>query len=138
MRINPHLSAAAVVLTLGATAALPTTGNATGWSLGVRPNPDEQILIASSQPRAAVLPEPRALQPNPDQQDLEATNTGHRASAGTPAVIVRISSPKSGFEWDDAGIGAAGALGLSLIVLAGVLAVSHHRARRTGSTTAIY
>jgi hypothetical protein len=47
-----------------------------------------------------------------------------------PPTIVRVSSPNSGFDWGDAGIGAAGGIALSMIGIGSALAVSAHRARR--------
>jgi hypothetical protein len=53
-----------------------------------------------------------------------------------PAVqIVRVSAP-GGFDWGDAGIGAAGALGLSMVALGGGLVIAARRSRapaRVGS-----
>jgi hypothetical protein len=140
MRFNRLVitTAAAFVLALGATAAATAAGNATGSSPTVRPNPDEQILTTATKPTDASRPATRTVQPNPDEQALTATNTSHGPIAGTPAVIVRASSAKSGFHWGDAGIGAAGALGASLIALASWIAVSQRRARRTGSAAATH
>ena len=53
-----------------------------------------------------------------------------------PAVqIVRVSTP-GGFDWGDASIGAAGALGLSMVALGGGLMIAARRTRapaRVGS-----
>jgi hypothetical protein len=46
-------------------------------------------------------------------------------------TIVRVTAGNSGFDWGDAGIGAAGGIALSMIGLGGVLAVSQNRARRS-------
>ena len=55
-----------------------------------------------------------------------------------PAVqIVRVSAP-GGFDWGDAGIGAAGALGLSMGALGGGLVIAARRSQtpaRIGSET---
>ncbi|HKO28340.1 MAG TPA: hypothetical protein VJU80_12840 [Solirubrobacteraceae bacterium] len=64
-----------------------------------------------------------------------AARAANRASA--PRAVVRIQTPQSGFDWGDAGIGAAGGLALSLIGVGGALAVSQNRARRTRRTTAV-
>lgn len=48
-----------------------------------------------------------------------------------PATIVRVTAPNNGFDWGDAGIGAAGGFALSMVALGGALAVSQSRARRT-------
>ena len=49
--------------------------------------------------------------------------------ASQPAVqIVRVSTP-GGFDWCDASIGAAGALGLSMLVIGGGVAISARRSR---------
>ena len=133
MRLNRLvITTAAIVLAIGPTAAT-AAGNATGSSPSVRPNPDEQALTTTVQPTHARESATQAVQPNPDQQAPITANTGQGSIAATPAVIVRVSGAKGGFDWGDAGIGAAGALGLSLVALAGGLAVSQRRARRTGS-----
>ncbi len=52
------------------------------------------------------------------------------------ATIVRVSPGSGGFDWGDAGIGAAGGLALSMVALGGGLAVSQRRTRRSESATA--
>jgi hypothetical protein len=54
------------------------------------------------------------------------------ASYATPqSPVVRITTPASGFDWGDAGIGAAGGLALAMLGVGGGLVISHHRPRRT-------
>ena len=51
--------------------------------------------------------------------------------------MVRIqTSPSSGYDWGDTDIGAAGALGPSLVALGGGLAVWQRRGRRARDGTA--
>lgn len=53
-----------------------------------------------------------------------------------PAVqVVRVSAP-GGFEWGDAGIGAAGGFGLSMLAMGGGLVVAQRRGRRSSGSTA--
>jgi hypothetical protein len=143
MRFNPHITATAVVLALGsapapalATLNLPgdprsvnttPSSHASGpvskpASPAVQPNPDEQVLTShtnSSQPSATPT---AAVQPNPDEQ----------APATSPQpVVVRVNTPNGGFDWGDAGIGAASGLGLSILGLAGALTLSKRRPHRT-------
>lgn len=47
--------------------------------------------------------------------------------------VVRITTPASGFDWGDAGIGAAGGLALATLGLGGGLVLSNHRPRRRTS-----
>lgn len=54
--------------------------------------------------------------------------TGAHSTAPT---IVRVTAPTSGFDWGDAGIGAAGGFALTLVALGGGLAISQNRSRRT-------
>jgi hypothetical protein len=54
----------------------------------------------------------------------------HRAA---PPVQVVDNSAGSGFDWGDAGIGAAGALGLSMLVVGGGVAIAGKR-RGPGTT----
>jgi hypothetical protein len=49
--------------------------------------------------------------------------------------VVRIITPASGFDWGDAGIGAAGGLALAMLGFGVGLVISHHRPRRTRTTT---
>ena len=56
-----------------------------------------------------------------------------RTTPSQPAVqIVRVSTP-GGFDWGDAGIGAAGTLGLSTLAIGSalVIAASRHRTPQT-------
>ena len=46
-----------------------------------------------------------------------------------PVVFVQ-TSPRSGFDWGDAGIGAAGGVGLAMVVAGGVV-VAQRRGRQT-------
>jgi len=51
--------------------------------------------------------------------------------------VVRITTPASGFDWGDAGIGAAGGLALALAGVGGGLVISHQRPRRTRTTKSL-
>jgi hypothetical protein len=53
----------------------------------------------------------------------------------SPAV--RITTPASGFDWGDAGIGAAGGVAVATLGLGGGLVISHHRPRRNRHTTGL-
>jgi hypothetical protein len=46
------------------------------------------------------------------------------------AEVVRVQAPKSGFDWGDAGIGAAGAVGLAALTGGGALVIAQRRTRR--------
>jgi hypothetical protein len=50
-------------------------------------------------------------------------------TAGVSPTIVRVTAPSGGFDWGDAGIGAAGGFALSMIAIGGALAVSQRRTR---------
>ena len=66
--------------------------------------------------------------------DVAAT-AANKASA--PQAVVRIHAPQSGFDWGDAGIGAAGGLALALLGVGGGLVISHQRPLRTRTTTSL-
>jgi hypothetical protein len=53
-----------------------------------------------------------------------------------PPPVVRIQTPPSGFDWGDAGIGAAGGVALTMLGLGGALALSQRGPRRTRHSTA--
>jgi apolipoprotein N-acyltransferase len=53
----------------------------------------------------------------------------------TTVELVRVSG-HSGFDWGDAGIGAAGALGLSMLAAGGIVVVTRRRTHGpTGATS---
>jgi hypothetical protein len=56
-----------------------------------------------------------------------------RAHHSVPAIAAAagVGARSDGFDWGDAGVGAGGALGLTVIVLGSLLAVTHTR-RRAG------
>jgi hypothetical protein len=57
-------------------------------------------------------------------------------SSATPSVV-RIQVSSGGFDWADAGIGAAGGLALALVAVGGVLVRTEHPARRIRNTATI-
>jgi hypothetical protein len=60
--------------------------------------------------------------------------TGHPSApaySSRTEPIARISPPSGGFDWGDAGIGAAGGFALSLIGIGGALAIAQGRSRST-------
>jgi hypothetical protein len=82
-------------------------------------------------PDAADIAPHRAREPQdqrtPDARDAAA---GRAIVASVPFEVVNVQTD-DGFDWDDAGIGAGGALGLVLVGAGGTVAVvrrRHHRA----------
>ena len=118
MRHSQHIKTGlAVTLALGTIAAPAASAHSpqAGWV--VRPNPDEQ----SAQLARAAVTRPAqntwVVRPNPDRQYPDPG----------PVVTVRVTDPNGGFDWGDAGIGAAGALGLVLAATGGTLLLAHRR-----------
>jgi hypothetical protein len=114
---------AAVILSLAAAGAPtaiarpvgadpPTTANQAQAPAAVYSRPDKSLIPAST-PSSDRIPESSAQQ-----------------------AIVRIQTPQSGFDWGDAGIGAAGGVALAMLGLGGALVITH-RPRRTRRTTAL-
>jgi len=52
---------------------------------------------------------------------------GPAGARTTPATIARVTAPDDGFDWGDAGIGAGGMLALTLIGVAGAIALINRR-----------
>ena len=61
----------------------------------------------------------------------EVVSGGGYGPVSTPATIVRVVAPSGGFDWGDAGIGAGGAIALTMIGLGGVIAATNRRGRGT-------
>jgi hypothetical protein len=53
-----------------------------------------------------------------------------------PSTVVRVVSHDGRFDWGDAGIGAAGALGLALVGAGGAFAISQQRQNRRSKRSA--
>jgi hypothetical protein len=84
-------------------------------------------LAASAAPASA---SPNHLPSAEPAVPAYASHTSSDPSATAPPTIVRLTAPSSGFDWGDAGIGAAGGFALSMIGLGGALVVSGQRPRR--------
>ena len=59
-------------------------------------------------------------------------DNGCPGQSSAAPVIVRVNAPKTGLDWGDVGIGAAGAIGITLSALAA--AVAHQPAPRPPQT----
>jgi hypothetical protein len=150
MRLNPRTTTTALVAALALSAAPATAGASSSTSPAVLPNPDEQMLTSQARPLNRPLAPNRASAspcseicsggPAPSTASTgpgsEVIDNGGYGSPQTPATIVRVTTPR-GFDWGDAGIGAAGAVGLALSALGVALAVSQRRARRSEEPTAV-
>jgi hypothetical protein len=106
---------AAVVLSLAAIGAPPATAMVSGTNLATTANqtpatvysrPDKSMIAVGSPSSAAIL-----------------------ANASVPQAVVRIQTPQSGFEWGDAGIGAASMLAFVMLALGCGLVISQRRGR---------
>ena len=121
---------AAIALALAAFAAFAAPaasahGGQAGWV--VRPNPDQQAAELARAAAARPAPTNWVVRPNPDEQN----------PAPAPTTTVRVITPTGGFDWGDAGIGAAAGVALSMIGLGGALAVSQRRTRRSRGSAAV-
>jgi hypothetical protein len=75
-------------------------------------------------------------------QDKSLVSSGNASSVlasvakvSLPHHIAHVEAAKSGFEWGDAAIGAAGGIALSMLGFGGALGVSQHRTRRNTALT---
>ncbi|MGZ4287267.1 MAG: hypothetical protein ACXVXL_23890 [Solirubrobacteraceae bacterium] len=86
----------------------------------------------------AANPTPAAVYSRQDKSIVRATSpsttAANTAKVSAAPAVVRIQAPTSGFDWGDAGIGAAGGFALAMIGIGGALAVSQHRTRRNRQT----
>jgi hypothetical protein len=112
----------------GADAATAANGPS---STAVRPNPDGQTVTGATANRTSA-----AVYSRQDKSSVPVSSQSTTAKVSTPPPVVRLQAPASGFDWGDAGIGAAGGLALSMIGLGGALAVSQRQTRRARHPTA--
>jgi hypothetical protein len=74
-----------------------------------------------------------AIAPDAASARLDLNPTPARTTPSQPALqIVRVSAPEA-FDWGDAGIGAAGALGLSTLAIGSALVIAARRHRTPGT-----
>ena len=149
MRLKPHITTTGVILALGMTAAPAAAGDAAATRPAVRSNPDQQPLtaqqrpvqalrasrIASTVPRAETCsraPPPSTTSTGPRPKAIDNDDYG---TPNTPPTIIKVTTPRE-FAWGDAGIGAAGAIGLSMLTLGLALVVSQRRTRPAKQPTA--
>ena len=99
------------------------------------------VSLAAGAPAASARPAdsfpaihqpPATVYSRPDKTMIPVTApyVGAAAKTTAPPAVVRVQAPQSGFDWGDAGIGAAG-LALSVIGIGGAFAVSQRRSRRS-------
>jgi hypothetical protein len=70
-----------------------------------------------------------AIAPDAASARLDLNPTQSRTTPSQPTVqIVRVSAPEA-FDWGDAGIGAAGTLGLSTLAIGSALVIAARRDR---------
>jgi hypothetical protein len=116
MRLTRHISAPiALAVTLVMSVGLAPVAQADPAPLA-----KAEAAIAASQSLGSPM-----VQPNPDEQVPWSRSQ-------SPA-IVRVVAPDGGFDWGDAGVGAAGGLALSILALGAALAITQRRAHRTTS-----
>jgi hypothetical protein len=86
------------------------------------PNHNIKKAVAVALTLGAITPAAASARPvGPDTNSFTAT-------APPPTQIVRVTTP-SGFDWGDAGIGAAGGLALSMLGIGAALTITQRRPR---------
>ena len=122
MTPNHRMTAAAAI-----TLALAAAGAPTAIARPVRPGPG----TAANQTPAAVYSRPdKALVP------VTTPDGGRVPEPSAQQAVVRIQTPRSGFDWGDAGIGAAAGVALAMLGLGGALLITR-RPKPTRNTTAL-
>jgi hypothetical protein len=124
---------AAIILSLAASAPAASARPA-----DVFPPGHQSPAAVYSRPDRTMIPvalsheSPAAVYNRPDKTMIPVTApyVGAVAKTTAPPVVARVQAPQSGFDWGDAGIGAAG-LVLSVIGIGGAFAVSQRRTRRS-------
>ena len=115
MRHSQHVKTGLAVTLVLAAITAPAASAQAGWV--VRPNPDEQAAQLTRAAATRPVQSTWVVRPNPDEQN----------PAPAPVAIVRVTDPQGGFDWGDAGIGAAGALGPILAATGGALLLARRR-----------
>ena len=107
-----------------------TTTAAIIVSLAAAGAPTATAAVRATNPAATANQPAPSVYSRPDKSMIRVTTPGSASGA-----VVRIQTPPNGFDWGDAGIGAAGGLALAMIGVGGALAVSQRRPRGDRQTT---
>jgi hypothetical protein len=129
MTTTRHITTAAIILSLAAAGAPAASAR-----------PADFVPPGQQSPAAVYSRPDRTMIPVTPMLPTSATAGGDFLAPAAPppvvraqvvrAQVVRAQAPKSGFDWGDAGIGAAG-IALSVIGIGGAFAVSQRRSRRS-------
>jgi hypothetical protein len=122
-------------------------------SLAATGAPAASAMPARGEPAGAPKPAPAAAYSRQDKSMIPATTPASTPTTSGPRsevvsgggygsvtaapTVVRVVDGNSGFDWGDAGIGAAGGVALALLGLGGALTVSQRRPRRNRQTTSL-
>ena len=135
----------AVALAVGAFAApVASAGPIANYS-----RQDKQLTASTQQGVPPILPAPNPSQSAAIQraEQRAAQGSAHTvpvsarySNAETNAypsrsAVVQVTAADSGFDWGDAGIGAAGGLVLSIVAIGGGLVFVQRRAQQPGTAT---
>ena len=88
-----------------------TTTAAVILSLAATGAPTAIATVSATNPATTSNQAPATVYSRPDKSMIRVTTP-----ASTPQTVVRIQTPPNGFDWGDAGIGAASGFGLALAV----------------------
>jgi hypothetical protein len=109
-----------------------TTTAAVILSLAAAGAPTATATVSATNPATTANQPPASAYSRPDKSMIRASTPG-----SAPQAVVRIQTSPNGFDWGDAGIGAAGGLALAMIGLGGALVVSQRRPRRNRETASL-
>ena len=114
--------------------AQPTTSPSTSIPPALpRVNASQLAEIERAQQHAAAYAPPKGAQYSTAELNAYgAPATGHISSG-----VAGVATPQAGFDWGDAGIGAAASFVLVLLAFGGAIVISQRRARRSRRTTAL-
>jgi hypothetical protein len=131
-----HPTSGVIALAL-ALAAVAPAGASARYAQDPPPTTSQTQALAAVNPhsRDAANPAVRAIQAQGARVGHELAARDSLTAGPPPPQIIRVSQP-NGFDWGDAGIGAAGGVALAMLGLGGALVVMH-RPKRARQTTAV-
>jgi hypothetical protein len=121
----------AIALTAGAVAA-PV---ATARPARMAPNAGLAAVSVSQQHQLQAATAPAVAPHAYTRQDKQVTvSSRSQGPLNNSPASAQTATSGSGFDWGDAGIGAAGGLAISVVGIGGAFALSQRRSRRTRPT----
>jgi hypothetical protein len=101
------------------------------------PNPAQRAALRKAQQQQLLAYSAYNPPKSAKYSSAEMNAYAYTTHTRIPNTVAHAASHHGGFDWGDAGIGAAGGLGLTLVGVGGAFAITHQRRARRSEGSAV-